>query len=99
MTTYRVGSDGGLYDKQTGERVVIEKREICAPMIISDIEPYRSPVTGEVISGRAARRDDLKKHDAVDAREVHGDTFGKRRGVRTEKWAKRLGLPLQGRDI
>lgn len=99
MTTYRVGPDGHFYDKATGERVSIERRTICTPHIISDIEPYRSPVTGEVIGGRAARRDDLKKHDAVDAREVRGDTFGKRRGVRTEKWAKRLGLPLIGRDI
>jgi hypothetical protein len=52
----------------------------------------------EVIGGRAQKRDDLKKHDCVDTRELRAD-FGKRRGVRSEKWANRLNLPLIGRDI
>ncbi len=98
MATYRVADDGSLIDKQTGEKLVIPRKSLARPMIISDIEPYTSPVTGEVIGGRSARRDDLKKHDCVDAREL-GDSFGKRKGARTEKWANRLGLPLIGRDI
>lgn len=99
MPSYRVGPDGHFYDKTTGERVEIKARKIATPFIISDIEPYRSPIDGSVIGGRSARREDLKKHDCVDTRDVKGDTFGKRRGVRTEKYAKRLGLPLIGRDI
>ena len=98
MPSYRVADDGSFIDKATGEKLVIRSKRIATPMIISDIEPYKSPITGEVIGGRAARRDDLKKHDCVDAREL-GDSFGKRKGVRSEKWAKRLGLPLIGRDI
>lgn len=98
MPSYRVADDGSLIDKATGQKLVIKRKSIARPMIISDIEPYRSPVTGEVIGGRSARRDDLKKHDCVDAREL-GDSFGKRKGVKSEKWAKRLGLPLIGRDI
>lgn len=98
MPVYRVADDGSLIDRATGQKLVIKRKSIARPMIISDIEPYKSPVTGEVIGGRSARRDDLKKHDCVDAREL-GDSFGKRKGVKSEKWAKRLGLPLIGRDI
>lgn len=98
MPIYRVADDGSFIDRATGKKLVIKRKSIARPMIISDIEPYRSPVTGEVIGGRSARRDDLKKHDCVDAREL-GDSFGKRKGVKSEKWAKRLGLPLIGRDI
>lgn len=98
MPSYRVSEDGSLIDKQTGRKLVIEKREICAPMIVSDIEPYRSPVSGEYVGGRSAKREDLKKHDCIDANELR-PSFGKREGVKSEKWAKRLGLPLQGRDI
>lgn len=98
MPSYRVADDGSFIDKVTGQKLVIKRKSIARPMIISDIEPYKSPVTGEVIGGRSARRDDLKKHDCVDAREL-GDSFGKRKGVKSEKWAKRLGLPLIGRDI
>jgi hypothetical protein len=98
MATYRLTSDGSLIDKSTGEQLIVSRGPIKAPMIVSDIEPYRSPVTGEVIGGRAQKRDDLKKHDCVDTRELRAD-FGKRRGVRSEKWANRLNLPLIGRDI
>jgi len=98
MPTYTVADDGSLIDKATGERLVTKRTKICAPMIISDIEPYRSPVSGEYVGGRASKREDLKKHDCVDANEL-GPSFGRRKGVRSEKWAKRLGLPLQGRDI
>jgi hypothetical protein len=98
MPTYRVADDGSLIDKETGNKLIIERGTICAPMIISDIQPYRSPVSGEYVGGRAAKREDLKKHDCVDANELR-PSFGKRNGVKSEKWAKRLGLPVQGRDI
>ena len=98
MPTYRVAEDGSLIDKATGEKLVTKRSEICAPMIISDIEPYRSPVSGEYVGGRSAKREDLKKHDCIDANELR-PSFGKRKGVKSEKWTKRLGLPLQGLDI
>lgn len=34
--------------------------------IIRDIDPYRSIVTGEVISGRRQHREHLRKHDLVE---------------------------------
>jgi hypothetical protein len=98
MTSYRVAADGSLIDKATGQKFMGDGK-VYAPMIIQDIEPYRSPITGEVIGGRAAQREDLKRNDCVLQADVKGESFGKRKGVKSEKWAKRLGLPLKGRDI
>lgn len=36
------------------------------PIVIRDIEPYRSVVTGEVIQGRRQHRDHLRAHDLVE---------------------------------
>lgn len=38
-----------------------------APMVISDIEPYRSIRTGERIAGRAQHREHLRQHGLVEA--------------------------------
>ena len=98
MPTYRVAEDGSLIDKATGEKFIGDGR-ICTPMIIQDIAPYKSPIDGSYVGGRAAQREDLKRNDCVLQADVKGDSFGKRKGVKSEKWAKRLGLPLIGRDI
>lgn len=39
---------------------------ISAPFVRSDIPGYRSPVTGEWIGGRAARREDLRRSGCVE---------------------------------
>lgn len=87
-----VWRDGHWCDKRTGERMPIPEREgVCAPRaVIGDIEPYRSPVSGDVISGRAAKRDDLKRHECVDARELPSPTGGK---FRSAKFAAKHGMP------
>ena len=35
--------------------------QICTPTVISDIEPYTSPVTGKTVGGRADQREDLAR--------------------------------------
>lgn len=42
------------------------ERRILAPMVQGDIQAYESPVDGRYISGRAARRDDLLRHNCVE---------------------------------
>jgi hypothetical protein len=37
-----------------------------APMIVSDIEPYRSMRTGEMIAGRAQHRAHLRQHGLIE---------------------------------
>jgi len=39
---------------------------LSPPMVRGDLPPYESPVTGTLIQGRAARREDLKRHDCVE---------------------------------
>ena len=39
---------------------------ISAPMIIGDLEPYRSPIDGTVIRSRTDHRDHMRRHDVVE---------------------------------
>lgn len=60
---YTVTRDGRLRNKRTGELVPDDNRPIGAPQIQRDFAPYRSPVGSGMIEGRAAQREDLKRHD------------------------------------
>lgn len=40
---------------------------LCVPNVIRDIQPFLSPVDGKYVSGRGARRDDLKRNNCVEA--------------------------------
>ena len=44
----------------------VMSRKICAPNVISDIQPYRSMVTGEMITSRSQHRDHRKSHGCVE---------------------------------
>lgn len=93
MPTY-IFKDGALIDKSTGEAMALDPNwRPAAPGLIPDMEPFLSPVTGEVVGGRAQRREDMKRHDCVDGRDIP-----RRQYVYSEKYAKITGLPLKGRD-
>lgn len=51
-----------------GQRMVeITPRErIISHNVQPDVQPYRSMITGEVISGRAQHREHLKRHDCIE---------------------------------
>lgn len=62
------------YDPETGRMVEVTNTAPAegpgkGPCIWPDTQGYRSPVTGRWIEGRAARREDLRRHGCVDARE------------------------------
>ena len=84
--------DGHWVERVTGERLVPEGQawEPVAPYIVGDIAPYQSPVTGEVISGRAAKRDDLQRHNCVDAGDLPSPTGGK---IRSRRILDKYRLP------
>ena len=42
------------------------QRVICAPATISDIQPYKSMLTGEMITSRSQHRDHLRAHGCVE---------------------------------
>ena len=37
-----------------------------APMIMPDIKPYRSTITGEIVGGRAQHKNHLRQHNLVE---------------------------------
>ena len=44
----------------------IELVQTSSPMIIMDIQPYKSMATGEMVGGRAQHREHLKRHNLVE---------------------------------
>ena len=74
-----------VYDKATDRMVDRDTREPMVsgpwtpvtPMVIGDTPGYQSPVTGEWIEGRRARRYDLQKHGCIDANDLPSPTGGK----------------------
>ena len=67
---------------------------LATPAIISDIQPYKSPIDGNYVSGRAARRDDLKKHNCVDANELDRGDRAAPGEFRNKRFAKKHNLKL-----
>ncbi len=54
-------------DKLRAERVDRSKRaEFGFPMIMRDIEPYKSMIDGSMITSRSAHREHLARHDCVE---------------------------------
>ena len=86
--TYR---DGKLVDA-TGLPMLNQSERALPPQcprIVSDDPAYQSPVTGEWIEGRRARRYDLEKHGCIDGRDLPSPTGGK---FRNKKFAEKHGV-------
>ena len=47
------------------QKVVEIRRDSCEirPQVMPDIQPYKSMITGEMITGRAQHREHLRRHD------------------------------------
>lgn len=74
-----------------------KRADLNAPMVMRDIEPYRSPVDGKLIGSRSSRREDLKANDCVEwepslRHPMHPRTPGK---YVNPKFAAKRGLPLR----
>ena len=84
MARYRWTADGFVdFTGKPMEKPYAGK--VVMPMIRSDLPAYKSPITGEVIEGRSARREDLKKHGC---REVDPSEF--KGGLESDKFARKL---------
>ena len=64
-------------------------RPLQTPASYSDTPGYRSPVTGEWIEGRRARKYDLEKHGCIDANDLPRKTDGK---LKNAKFAAKHGM-------
>lgn len=85
-----VYSDGRMVDAETGEPMVSGPFRPVTPMHIPDIAPYLSPVSGEYVSGRRAKRDDLDRHNCIDAGDMKSPTDGK---IKSKRIQRKYNLP------
>lgn len=79
---------GCSVDKRTGEPMVDPSAEWqpVAPLVAPDIAPYESPVTGQIVDGRRARRYDLESNNCVEAGDIPRKTF------KNERFMKKWGI-------
>ena len=84
-----------VYDK--ARRRLVEKRAPRASrrlQIVADIEPYDSPVDGAYVGGRAAQREDLKRHHCRLYEEGEKEVFARARADADRALARGLGEML-----
>jgi hypothetical protein len=81
-----------MVNKETREPMVDPSKPFVpvTPMHIPDIQPYLSPVSGEYVSGRRAKAEDLAKHNCIDASDLPSPTGGK---IKSRKLARKYNLP------
>lgn len=90
MTVY-VCKGGRWFDKKTGEPMELPKGDVVTmPRIMSDIEDYRSPISGQPINGRSGQREDLARNDCV-----LSPPPKEPKGYRNPAFAKKRGLKLR----
>lgn len=92
MATYIFDKERGIMvDKKTGLPMLNQEeraRELQVPRVYGDTPGYRSPVTGEWIEGRRARRYDMEKHNCVDG----NDFSSGEKKLKNPRFAKKRGL-------
>lgn len=73
MTRQRYIQDPITHKLIPAEEWYANRTEPNAPMVMPDLQPYRSMVTGEEIGGRRQHREHLKAHNVVEV----GNSFDK----------------------
>ena len=54
------------YDCRDGKAIETGRLGKSGPMIMPDIKPYRSMITGEMITSRSKHREHLKRHGCIE---------------------------------
>lgn len=91
MTVY-VWKDGEFRDKRTGEIMDLPVRDgLAAPIVVSDIPEYRSPIDGSLITSRSQRREDLLRNNCVEYEPSLSPTKGK---FRNKEFCAKRGLQV-----
>ncbi len=79
--------DGKWLDAD-GNEMEVTNTGVCMPQVRSDIPAYFSVVSGKMVDGARARRDDLARTGCVPKEPI----AEKDRYCTNKKWAKKLGL-------
>jgi hypothetical protein len=91
MTTY-IWSNNQLVDKDTGAALVLPATFVpMLPMVVSDLEPYESPMTGKIITSKSEQREDLAKSGCRLLDPSESPTQGK---IRNAKFAAKRGFQV-----
>lgn len=83
MRARYVFRDGQFVERKTGEPMNAPDR-VATPFVLSDVT-YKSPLSGQEITSRSQRREEMKIHGV---REV--DPSEHKPVYRTRKWAERM---------
>lgn len=87
MATF-VYRNGQMVNKATGEPMVNRDEWVpVTPRVVSDIDPYQSPVTGEPITSRNQERDHMKEHNVIPTAELR-----KPSKLKNERFIEKHGL-------
>lgn len=75
------------------------RSDFATPFVLGDIDEYRSPIDGKLITSRSHRREDLKVNDCVPWEPGMGKGKITQQGrtpgqYKNPKFAKKHGLPL-----
>lgn len=76
-----------------------KRADFPTPAVIGDIQEYRSPIDGKLITSRSHRREDLKANDCVEWEPGMGAGKTSQRDrtpgkYKNPRFAKKHGLPL-----
>lgn len=83
--------DGELVPEEEALARKAEQYRGAGPLIVPDIEPYQSIITGETISSRSQHRAHLRKHGCIEV----GD---QRPQFLDQKYERERQRPVWGRD-
>ena len=94
MATYIYDDTSGrMVDKATGAPMVSDEARATIPPLpmIMGFKPYACPITGKEIRTLGQHKDNLRRHDCVEAAELPSPTGGK---IRNERFARKRGLKV-----
>lgn len=78
---------GRMVEKGTGEPMVTGDWVPVAPRVVSDIEPYSSPITGEAITSRQHEKKHMAEHGVV-----HRADYASTKKLKNERFIRKHGL-------
>jgi len=94
---YRLDADGNWISKSTGKPMETQGDFVPVPQVVRDTAPYISPITGKLVDGRKARREDLKRSGSreVDPSEYRPTYESKERAIKNGgEWEPRKAVDL-----
>lgn len=88
-----VWKDGAFRDAEGRPMPIPERGEIAAPRVVPDVPAYWSPLSGEIVTSRSQRREEMRKFDVVEAGDKRPLNGGR---AKNRDFARKHGLRWEG---